>query len=149
MQVRVGSFSMLAAVSLGGAAITIPLTAEAESTAPRPAVQFHCTLIGNTKGSPALTRAAVCARFVAAIEPVLKVRLVQVLAAPSPGKGRWISVQVRLGAPASAEAAFTSRLGRTVRKHAPIGIDVMDKRLEMREIDLLAKDVAEVLRTVR
>lgn len=127
----------------------MPEPAIATKTASRPAVEFHCTLTGSAKGSPALTRAVVCARFVAAIEPALKVRLVQVTAPPAPGKGRWISVQVRLGAPASAEAAFTSRLGKTVRKHAAIGVDVMDKRLEMREIDLLAKDVAEVLRTAR
>jgi hypothetical protein len=106
-------------------------------------------LTGNAKGSPALTRAAVCARFVRSIEPALKVRLTEVSATPAPGKGRWISVHVRLGAPASAEAAFTSRLGGVVRKHAAISVDVMDKRLEMREIDLLAKDVAEVLRTAR
>lgn len=127
----------------------MPEPAVAARPAPRPAVEFHCTLTGNAKGSPALTRAAVCARFAAAIEPALKVRLIPVSVAPAPGKGRWISVQIRLGAPARAEAAFASRLGRTVRKHAAIGIDVMDKRLEMREIDLLAKDVAEVLRTAR
>lgn len=114
-----------------------------------PAVEFHCTLSGSTKVAPALTRAAVCARFVAAIEPALKVRLIQVAAPPAPGRGRWISIQVRLAQPASAETAFTSRLRGTVRKHAAIGIDVMDKRLDLREIDLLAKDVAEVLRTAR
>lgn len=115
----------------------------------RPAVEFHCTLTGKAKGSPNLTRAAICARFVRAIEPVLKVRLTEVSAMPAPGRGRWISIQVHLGAPASVEAAFTSRLGRAVRKHPAIAIDAMDKKLEMREIDLLAKDVAEVLRTAR
>ena len=146
MQLRARLFFVLTAASLGGAAITMP---EPAIAAARPAVEFHCTLTGNAKGSPGLTSAAVCARFAAAIEPALKVRLIPVSAAPLPGKGRWISVQIRLGAPARAEAAFTSRLGRTVRKHPSIGIDVMDKRLEMREIDLLAKDVAEVLRMAR
>lgn len=127
----------------------MPATVEAAGAAARPVVEFHCTLTGNTKGSPALTRAAVCARFTAAIEPALKVRLIPISAAPPAAKGRWISLQIRLRAPAGAEAAFTSRLGRTVRKHAAIGVDVMDKQLELREIDLLAKDVAEALRTAR
>lgn len=140
---------MLAAASLGGAAIIMPEPAIAAGTAARPAVEFHCSLSGKTRGSPALTRAAVCARFVRAIEPVLKVRLVAASTAPLPGKGRWISVQVRLCTPASAEAAFTSRLGKAVRKHAPIGIDVMDKSLDMGEIDLLAQEVAQVLRSAR
>lgn len=149
MQPRARLFFVLTAASLGGAAITMPEPAEAAKAAVRPAVEFHCTLTGSAKGSPGLTRAAVCARFAAALEPALKVRLIPVSAAPAPGKGRWISIQVKLGAPARAEADFTSRLGRTVKKHPSIGIDVMDKRLEMREIDLLAKDVAEVLRTAR
>lgn len=123
--------------------------AEAAGASTRPEVNFHCTVAGKTKGSPALTRAAVCSSFVRAIEPALKVRLVTVPTPPASGKGRWISIQVRLGAPASAEAAFTSRLGGAVRKHPAIAIDAMDKKLEMREIDSLAKDVAEVLRTAR
>lgn len=145
MQIRAGLNAVLAAAILGGAAINMPEPAEA--AAARPAVEFHCKLTGKAQGSPTLTRAAICARFVGAIEPALKVRLVPVPAAPSPGKGRWISIQVHLGTPASVEAAFTSRLGRTVRKHPAIAVDVMDKSLDLREIDLLAKDVAEVLRT--
>lgn len=125
----------------------MPEPVDAANAPLRSAVEFHCALTGKAKGSPALTHAAICARFVRAIEPALKVRLIPVSTAPLPGKGRWITIQVRLDAPASVEAAFTSRLGRAVRKHPAIAIDVMDKKLELREIDLLAKDVAEVLRT--
>ena len=112
----------------------------------RPAVDFHCVLAGTDKSGAGLDRTAVCARFARAIEAALQVRLVEVAAAPAGNRGRWIAVEIKLGASAHAEAAFTSRLGAAVRNHVPIGIDVMDKRMELREIDMLAGQVAEVLR---
>jgi hypothetical protein len=137
----------LLAAGLGGAVMVLAQTPAAARTISRPVVEFHCTLAGKAKGAAQLTISGVCTRFVQAIEPALKVRLVEVATAPSANKGRWIAIQVRLAAPAHAEAAFTSRLGGTVTKHQPIGIDVMDKSLDMREIDMLARQVAEVLRT--
>lgn len=139
--------SVVGAAILAGGALLMHETSEAAPADNRPVVQFHCVLVG--KGGSALSRSAICARFVRAIEPALRVRLAEVASAPATNKGRWISIQVRLAAPASAEAAFTSRLGATVRKHPAIAVDVMDKSLDMREIDLLAKDVAQVLRAAR
>jgi len=115
----------------------------------RPVVALHCTVAGAAKGSPGLNQQAVCARFSQAIEAALKVRVVNSATPPLAQKGRWISIQVRIGGQAHAEAAFTSRLGGTVRKYPAIGIDVMDKALDLGEIDMLARQVSEVLRPAR
>jgi len=125
----------------------MPQHGDAAGTSSRQAVQFHCTLAGKAKGGPVLDRTAVCARFARAIETALGVRLVEILTPPQAGKGRWISIEVRLGPPAHAEARFASRLGRAATKHVPIGIDIMDKELDLRDIDSLAAHVAQALRT--
>ena len=102
---------LLAAIG-GGLALLMPQHGDAAGTSSRQAVQFHCTLAGKAKGGPVLDRTAVCARFARAIETALGVRLVEILTPPQAGKGRWISIEVRLGPPAHAEARFASRLGR-------------------------------------
>lgn len=117
----------------------------AAAAAARPAIDFHCSVTGQIKGSPQLTREAICARLAAAIEPAIKARLVRVASPPQGAARRWVRIAVRLSPPAQAEAAFTSRLGRAVRNHPPISVDVMDKRLDMREIDMLSRAVAERL----
>jgi len=135
----------LAILALGGAMMLGSQQSAAAGPDSRPVVNIHCTLTGSAKSAAGLTRAAVCARFARTIETALKVRLVETATAPGP-KGRWIAIQVKLGVPAHAEAAFSSRLGRSVRNHQSLGIDVMDKPLDLREIDMLARQVAEVLR---
>jgi hypothetical protein len=146
MALRDKPIARLAALGLGGAMMLLAQQSAASGPGTRPVVNLQCTLSGSVKGASGLTRAAVCARFVQRIEGALKVRLVEAPSASGP-EGRWIEIQIKLVGPAHAEAAFTSRLGGKVRKHQPIGVDVMDKGLDLREIDILADAVAQALRT--
>lgn len=138
---------LIALRGLGGALIMAALVSSAQADAAAPRVWFQCRIEGADQALGGLSREQVCARFAAALEPLAGGRLVTLEAdQPLPRKGRWIALAIRRSPPSGLEARLTARLGNTIRQYPPIAVDVMDKALQLREIDILARQVALQLR---
>lgn len=117
----------------------------AQSRQAASAVTLVCSLSGAPKGKSAFDRNGVCAAFSDQIGSALGAQVVRAARVPIDRQARWVRIDLTVFPPSRIEAALTSRLHTTTTKHPPMGVQVVDKPLTMREIDRLARLVAESL----
>lgn len=106
-------------------------------------VVFVCSASGTERLRPQTSAAQVCALFRQKVEAAIARRTRSANALPSSGNGLRIVVRIDSARSASAAATVQAR-GKTIR-HPELTIDVMDKSLGMRDLDLLANQIARKL----
>lgn len=142
---RPGRIAGCVGVALATGGVTV-CGIEAEARAATLPIVLVCNAKVAVKGQSGLTEEAICARFAAPIAAALNHPVKLGSAVPAGTKSSWIRIAVRLHANGRAEAALTSKLHAEATNYPVLAVHVMDKPLQLREIDLLAKRVAEVLR---
>lgn len=136
------------------AALPLVLLAMANAASLPPPAKFSptrevalvCTATGAQNLHPAATSAQVCAAFKRRFDARLG-RATR-LTARAPAKGDVVSVALHIPGPHSAGATVTARAGGVSTRWPEISVDVMDKPLEMREIEQLAAEVARTIMQV-
>jgi hypothetical protein len=106
-------------------------------------VVYVCSASGTEHLRPQASAAQVCAVFKRKVEAAIARRTRSANALPSRGNGLRIAVRIDSARSASAMATVMTN-GRSVR-HPELTIDVMDKSLGMRDLDLLATQIARKL----
>ena len=109
------------------------------------AVTLVCTVAGAPKGNAAFERAALCRNFAQRIGPALDAKVVLADVLPKGAAARWVRLELKLQSPSRIEAALTSHLHGKATNYPPLGVQVVDKPLGLREIDRLASLVAKSL----
>lgn len=124
----------------------------AMTQAPAPAnrgAALICMVAGVNAIRPATSSSAVCAVFKRQIDRALTAPTQTVGGLAAGSRGDWIKLDVRLLKSGTVTADAASRLqGKTVA-HPQIAIDVMDKSVGMREIEILAQEVAKAISAAR
>jgi hypothetical protein len=122
--------------------------AEASGAANHPApapVALVCTVSGQPKDRGALTDAAVCGRFLARIGEALDLPVDRAGHVPAGAGARWVKLAIRLLPRGRAEAAVTSRLHGKATSHPAMAVQVMDKPMDLSDIDKLARLAGKTL----
>jgi hypothetical protein len=106
---------------------------------------FHCVASGAEQLAPAIDEAAICSLFQQSIDAALvrPVTAVKVISAATPGD--WIKVEVRLTNKRNVSAIVMQKNGVSEVTHPEVAVDVMDKALSRRELDILAREVARLV----
>jgi hypothetical protein len=141
---RIASCAALALALGGGAVGSSPVSAAASRPA-QPPVALVCHVAGPAKGRGELTDEAICARFTTMIQEALGQPIKRTARLPAGERGRWIRLEVRLLPRGRAEAAFTSKLHGKATNHPLLAVQVMDKTMDLREIDKLARLAGKTL----
>jgi hypothetical protein len=120
--------------------------ASAAATRPvEPPVALVCTVSGLPKHRGELTAEAVCERFSLRIREALGLPVIQARQVPAASGARWVKLQVRLLPRGRAEAALTSRLHGKATDHPALAVQVMDKPMDLGDIDRLARLAGKTL----
>lgn len=128
---------LASAPSAGGAEPPAPV-----AFAPDREVVLVCAVTGAGKIRPAATAPQICAEFKRRFDTALG-RGTRSAASP-PARGQLVTVDLRITATGAA-ALVAARAGGKTHRWPEIAVDVMDKQLGMREIGLLAGNVARVV----
>jgi hypothetical protein len=110
-----------------------------------PRVELVCTVSGPAKHRGGLSAEAVCERFSQRIREALGRPVEQAGQVPGGERARWIRLEVRLLPRARAEAAITSRLRDKATSHPLLAVQVMDKPMDLGDIDRLARLAGKTL----
>jgi hypothetical protein len=108
-------------------------------------ITLVCSASGLAKHGAGLSEAALCSRFTAPVAAALKAKVNHGATLPVDPKARWIRIAVRLDPRGRAEALLTSKLHGEATNYPLLAVQVMDKPLQLREIDRLARHVAATL----
>lgn len=103
-------------------------------------VALTCTVTGAKHLGAATTPAQVCALFKRRIDAAIA-RQTRVTPA-WPSRGNAIRVFVRIDGPRTVGANATVRAKGRIRQIPEITLDVMDKSIQLRDLDLLANQLA-------
>jgi hypothetical protein len=133
-RVRIAVCAGLALVAGGGV-----MGQSAASAATAGPVALICTVSGLAKHRGALTDEAVCARFALRIREALGLAVTPARQVPAGSGKRWVKLQIKLLPRGRAEAALTSRLHGKATDHPILAVQVMDKPMELGDIDRLAR----------
>lgn len=106
-------------------------------------VAFVCTVTGAKHLAPAGSAQQVCALFKRRIDAAIAR---QTRAAPAwPARGNAIRVTVRIAGPHEVGAAATIRTRGRTRQIPELTLDVMDKAVGLRDLELLANQIARTI----
>jgi hypothetical protein len=101
---------------------------------------YVCTVTGTKHLGAAATPEQVCALFKRRIDAAIAR---QTRVAPVwPSRGNAIRVQVRIASPREVGASATIRAKARIRQVPEITLDVMDKSIQLRDLELLANQLA-------
>jgi hypothetical protein len=134
----------LALILGGGMAAETSASAAAAPAAQQP-VELACTINGLAKSRGVLTAEAICSRFSQRIREGLAVPVKQTGQVSARANARWIKLKVRLLPRGRAEAALTSRLHGKATDHPLLAVQVMDKPMDLGDIDRLARLAGKML----
>lgn len=123
---------------------TIPANA-ATTSDPRESVALVCTVAGLPKHRGVLTEESICARFSLRIREALERSVRPEAQLPASPAARWIKLEVKLLPRDRAEARLTSRLHGNAMNHPVMAVQVMDKSMDLDDIDKLARLVGRTL----
>ena len=123
-------------VSRAGAAATPPA---------QPPVALVCTVSGLPKPRGELTAEAICERISLRIHEALELPVIRATQVPAGDRARWVRLEIRLLPRGRAEAALTSRLHGKATDHPLLAVQVMDKPMELGDIDRLARLAGKTL----
>jgi hypothetical protein len=113
-------------------------SAAANPPAPVP-VALVCTVVGAPKDRGGFTDEAICERFSARIREALDLPVKQAGKVPARAGGRWVKLEIKLQPRGRAEAVLTSRLHGKATNHPLLAVQVMDKPMDLDDIDRLAR----------
>lgn len=116
----------------------------AEAVTPTP---FLCTLNGAGLLKPKMAADAICARVKQTIETTLLVQLqtVPVLPKVNSSTPRSLKIEMSIRKPGIVAAIVTQRNRRTTKIHPEISIAVLDRAIDARDFDLLAREITRVI----
>jgi hypothetical protein len=101
---------------------------------------LSCTATGTKLLSPPAPAAAVCARMKAGLEKAMARKMGDAVPAKA-----TLAIDIRLTKPATATAYLVEHRGGRNIAHPPISVDVMDRALDLKIVDILASEVAKHL----
>jgi hypothetical protein len=113
-------------------------TAEAETT-------FHCVASGAEQLKPAMDEAAICSLFQQSVDKMLARPVTPVKSLSAGASGDWIKIDIRLTNKRSVSAIVSQKNGASEVTHPEVAVDVMDKALSKRELEILAGEVAKLV----
>jgi hypothetical protein len=129
----------------GGEPLGATRTSAAAAQTAQPPVVLVCAVTGLAKHRGALTDEAVCSRAALRISEALGVPVALSGQVPAGGRGRWVRLELRLLPRGRAEAALTSRLHGKATDHPLLAVQVMDKPMDLGDIDRLARLAGKTL----
>jgi hypothetical protein len=126
-------------------AMTISTGCSANIGAADAETAFHCVASGAEQLKPALDDAAICRLFQQSIDKVLARPVTPVKSLSARAVGDWIKVDVRLTNKRTASAIVSQKTGENEVTHPEVAVDVMDKALSKKELEILAGEVAKLV----
>jgi hypothetical protein len=102
---------------------------------------LSCSATGTKLLSPPAPPSAVCARMKAGLEKAMARKL-----ADAPAETAAVSIDIRFARPSSAIATIIERRSGRIIRHPVMSVDVMDRAIGLKSIDMLAAEVAKQLR---
>jgi hypothetical protein len=106
---------------------------------------FYCQVSGAEQLTPAMTEAAICDLVQTSLAGVIANPMTPVKSLPAATSGDWVKVDIRLSKKRSASALVSQRVGAHEETYPEIAVDVMDKALSKRELEILAGEVAKLI----
>ena len=108
---------------------------------------FLCTLDGADLLKPAMAPVAICARVKHGLEAALSVQLHAVAALPKVSSRtlRSLKVDLSIRKPGIVAAIVTQRHQRTTKIYPEISIAVLDRAIDTRDFDRLAREIARTI----
>lgn len=109
---------------------------------------FVCNVNGAELLKPKIAPAAICAQIKQSIETATKVRLQAVAALPKVNTRSVASlkIDVSMRKPGIIAAIVTQQNRRMIKVHPEISIAVLDRVVDARDIDLLAREIARMIK---
>jgi hypothetical protein len=128
--------SVAVGLTMASAACSAPISSNKTKSA------FLCSVKGVQHLGAGTTDAAVCDMFKTRIEKALAAKMKVAKSASGVVEGDWIKVDVRLVKSGTATAILTQKIGSKQKAYPAIAVDVMDKPLGQKEVEMLAREVA-------
>jgi hypothetical protein len=136
--------AVLAQIS-GGVMASESIASGAEKPSVATPVALVCTVTGLPKDRNGFTDTAVCQRFSARIGEALASPVQRADQVPAGNKARWVKLEIKLKPRGRTEAELTSRLHGKATSHPLMAVQVMDKPVDLGDIDRLARLAGKTL----
>jgi hypothetical protein len=127
----------IASVMIASSACSAPVSKSKNQT------QFLCYVKGFQLLGASVTEASVCDAFKVRIDKMLPLKTQSVKSLSSSKDVDWIKVDVRLAKSGSATARVSRKNAAGQHMFPEIAVDVMDKPLGQKEVEMLAAEVAK------
>ncbi len=108
-------------------------------------VGYLCAVDSTKMIAPIMSEDQVCALFKAKIDDALQQKTVTVDSASKVLPEKWMKLEVRFSMPATASATFVQSTNGKETVHPEIAVDVMDKAMGPKDVDMLASAAAKYL----
>lgn len=144
-----GTFRIAACAAMalfaGGVMVGESEASGAANPSAPPPVALLCTVAGSAKDRSGFTDEAVCERFSARIREALQLPVQRAGQVPAGAGARWVKLEIKLQPRDRAEAVLTSRLHGKATSHPLLAVQVMDKPMDLDDIDRLARLAGKTL----